>query len=102
MKHAKALQSHMYDGKRRNVGDVYPIRRTDWQLMQKLGRIELVANPDEVPVSFSKPKPQSYIDVTRLDSKDTSYRTTAMDAEPEPVRTKRPYRRKVIQKADEE
>lgn len=83
MKHAKALKPHDYLGKQRAVGDVYKIRRTDIVLLERLGRIEIVPDPNEVPVSFSKPKPQP------------TYRTTAMEPEPEPVRVKRPYRRKV-------
>jgi hypothetical protein len=76
MKYAKVLVEHVYNGKRRRVGDKpYPIRRTDYQLFEKLGRIEIVPNPDE-------------------DELKTFYHTTAMEAEPPPVRMKRPYRRK--------
>lgn len=51
MKHGKALISHVYAGKRRKVGDVYPIRRTDYKLMQALGRVELVAEPERPNLS---------------------------------------------------
>ena len=47
MKYGKALVSHVYAGKRRNVGDVYPVRRGDVKLMQALRRVELVADPAE-------------------------------------------------------
>ena len=47
MKYARALQDHMYSGKRRRVGDIYPVRRADYQLFEKLGRIEIVPNPAE-------------------------------------------------------
>lgn len=75
MKSAEALKDHDYLGKYRKKGDVYYIRRTDIPLMEKLGRIRIVPDP-----------------------KDTSlkdhYFTTAMEAEPEPVKKKRPYNRK--------
>lgn len=78
MKYAKALQDHIYNSKRRRVGEIYPIRRADFRLLHTLGRIEIVPNPNE---SVIEPVQEIYL-------------TRALEAEPEPVRVKRPYRRK--------
>lgn len=63
MKHGKALRPHTYAGKRRNVGDVYPIRRADWKILELLGHVEIV-EPEPVheyfttAVEYVKPKRQ--------------------------------------------
>lgn len=102
MKHAKALKPHDYLGKQRAVGDVYKIRRTDIALYEKLGRIEIVPDPNENPAPIYYEQPNSATDRTPYEKPEKWYRTTAMEPEPEPVRVKRPYRRKVVQKVDGE
>lgn len=79
MKSAEALKDHDYLGKQRKKGDVYYIRRTDIPLMEKLGRIKIVPDPNEERVP-------------------SLYHTTTMDTETEQPRQKRKYtRRKVVE-----
>lgn len=81
MKTAKVLTEHLYRGKRRKVDDTYPIARADFPLLVRLGRIEIVTGEPELEKDYHI---------------DASYRTTSMEAEPEPVKVKRKYTRKKV------
>lgn len=92
MKYGKVLIPHVYSGKRRHTGEIYPVRRSDYRLLVTLGRIEIVPDPNAEAVPGGSLKEQ-YL-TSDFPKDHEGYRTTAMEAEPEPVKSKRPYRRK--------